>query len=103
MMQCSGADRHIVSQLLTLMDGMKQTSQVVVMAATNRPNSIDEALRRCGKCLDTDPGVWAAHVTMTNDDYGDRGDDIDSFIHCRYLYSASSSGTTQKRSQPQRG
>nr|BAD91025.1 valosin containing protein-2 [Eisenia fetida]BAF62456.1 valosine containing peptide-2 [Eisenia fetida] len=47
--KCSSADRHIVSQLLTLMDGMKQTSQVVVMAATNRPNSIDEALRRCGR------------------------------------------------------
>src|SRR6218665_288828 len=28
---------------------------------------------------------------------------INSFIHCRHLYSASSSGTTQKRSQPQRG
>src|SRR6218665_1966486 len=28
---------------------------------------------------------------------------IHSFIHCRHLYSASSSGATQKRSQPQRG
>ena len=27
----------------------------------------------------------------------------DTYIHCRHLYSASSSGTTQKRSQPQRG
>ena len=38
-----------MSQLLTLMDGMKARSNVVVMAATNRPNSIDPALRRFGR------------------------------------------------------
>jgi len=37
-----------VSQLLTLMDGLKQRTHVVIMAATNRPNSIDPALRRFG-------------------------------------------------------
>ncbi|CAF1404871.1 unnamed protein product, partial [Adineta steineri] len=42
-------ERRIVSQLLTLMDGLKQRSNVVVMAATNRPNSIDPALRRFGR------------------------------------------------------
>lgn len=42
-------ERRIVSQLLTLMDGLKQRSQVIVMAATNRPNSIDGALRRFGR------------------------------------------------------
>ncbi|XP_075245057.1 transitional endoplasmic reticulum ATPase-like [Convolutriloba macropyga] len=42
-------ERRIVSQLLTLMDGLKQRSNVVVMAATNRPNSIDAALRRFGR------------------------------------------------------
>lgn len=31
------------------MDGMKQSSHVIVMAATNRPNSIDGALRRFGR------------------------------------------------------
>ncbi|OAD55598.1 Transitional endoplasmic reticulum ATPase TER94 [Eufriesea mexicana] len=36
-------------KLLTLMDGMKQSSHVIVMAATNRPNSIDPALRRFGR------------------------------------------------------
>ena len=41
-------ERRIVSQLLTLMDGLKQRSHVVIMAATNRPNSIDGALRRFG-------------------------------------------------------
>ena len=42
-------ERRIVSQLLTLMDGLKQRSHVIVMAATNRPNSVDPALRRFGE------------------------------------------------------
>ncbi|XP_014294276.1 transitional endoplasmic reticulum ATPase TER94 [Halyomorpha halys] len=42
-------ERRIVSQLLTLMDGLKQNSHIIVMAATNRPNSIDSALRRFGR------------------------------------------------------
>lgn len=42
-------ERRIVSQLLTLMDGLKARSHVIVMGATNRPNSIDPALRRFGR------------------------------------------------------
>ena len=42
-------EKRIVSQLLTLMDGMKARSQVIVLAATNRPNTIDAALRRFGR------------------------------------------------------
>jgi len=42
-------ERRVVSQLLTLMDGIKTRAHVVVMAATNRPNSIDPALRRFGR------------------------------------------------------
>lgn len=42
-------ERRIVSQLLTLMDGMKARSNVIVIGATNRPNSIDPALRRFGR------------------------------------------------------
>eukprot|EP00127_Corallochytrium_limacisporum_P004307 Clim_evm252s157 gene=Clim_evmTU252s157 len=42
-------ERRIVSQLLTLMDGLKAREHVIVMAATNRPNSIDPALRRFGR------------------------------------------------------
>ncbi|EPZ35664.1 Transitional endoplasmic reticulum ATPase [Rozella allomycis CSF55] len=42
-------ERRIVSQLLTLMDGLKSRSNVVVIGATNRPNSIDPALRRFGR------------------------------------------------------
>lgn len=42
-------ERRIVSQLLTLMDGLKGRANVVVIGATNRPNSIDPALRRFGR------------------------------------------------------
>ncbi|CAB0010425.1 unnamed protein product [Nesidiocoris tenuis] len=38
-------ERRIVSQLLTLMDGLRSSANIIVMAATNRPNSIDGALR----------------------------------------------------------
>ena len=34
-------EKRVVSQLLTLMDGIKPTSHVVVIGATNRPNVID--------------------------------------------------------------
>lgn len=42
-------ERRIVSQLLTLMDGLKARCHIVVMGATNRQNSIDPALRRFGR------------------------------------------------------
>ncbi len=42
-------ERRVVSQLLTLMDGLSSRGQVVVIAATNIPNSLDPALRRPGR------------------------------------------------------
>lgn len=42
-------EKRVVSQMLTLMDGIKGRQHVVVIAATNRPNSIDQALRRFGR------------------------------------------------------
>lgn len=42
-------ERRIVAQLLALMDGLKGRGQVIVIAATNLPNSIDPALRRGGR------------------------------------------------------
>jgi SpoVK/Ycf46/Vps4 family AAA+-type ATPase len=42
-------ERRVVSQLLTLMDGLKKRGKVIVIAATNRPNAIDPALRRGGR------------------------------------------------------
>jgi len=42
-------ERRVVAQLLTLMDGLKERGKVVVIAATNRPNAVDPALRRPGR------------------------------------------------------
>jgi len=42
-------ERRVVSQLLTLMDGLKSRGKVIVIAATNRPNALDPALRRPGR------------------------------------------------------
>ena len=43
------AEKRLVAQLLTLMDGLESRSNLVVIAATNRPDAIDEALRRPGR------------------------------------------------------
>ncbi|GFE73117.1 CDC48 family AAA ATPase [Novosphingobium sp. TCA1] len=43
------AEKRLVAQLLTLMDGIDSRAHVVVIAATNRPDAIDEALRRPGR------------------------------------------------------
>jgi transitional endoplasmic reticulum ATPase len=42
-------EKRIVSQLLTIMDGLESRGQLVVIGATNRPNAIDPALRRPGR------------------------------------------------------
>lgn len=42
-------EKRMVSQLLTLMDGLKTRGQVIVIGATNRPNAVDPALRRPGR------------------------------------------------------
>ncbi len=42
-------ERRVVSQLLTLMDGLKSRGKVIVIGATNRPNALDPALRRPGR------------------------------------------------------
>jgi len=42
-------ERRVVAQLLSLMDGLESRGEVVVIGATNRPNSIDPALRRPGR------------------------------------------------------
>ncbi len=43
------AEKRLVAQLLTLMDGLEARANLVVIAATNRPDAIDEALRRPGR------------------------------------------------------
>jgi len=42
-------ERRVVSTLLTQMDGLKSRGKVIVIAATNRPNALDPALRRGGR------------------------------------------------------
>ena len=42
-------EKRVVAQLLTLMDGLKGRGTTIVIAATNRPNTIDTALRRFGR------------------------------------------------------
>ncbi|MCK4319229.1 CDC48 family AAA ATPase [Candidatus Micrarchaeota archaeon] len=42
-------ERRMVSQLLTTMDGLKSRGHVIVVGATNRPDSVDPALRRPGR------------------------------------------------------
>ncbi|MDE1844949.1 MAG: CDC48 family AAA ATPase [Thaumarchaeota archaeon] len=42
-------ERRVVSQLLSLMDGLEARGKVIVISATNRPNAIDPALRRPGR------------------------------------------------------
>jgi transitional endoplasmic reticulum ATPase len=43
------AEKRLVAQLLTLMDGLEARTNLVVIAATNRPEALDEALRRPGR------------------------------------------------------
>ena len=42
-------EKRVVSQLLTLMDGIEGRGKLVVIGATNRPNALDPALRRPGR------------------------------------------------------
>jgi transitional endoplasmic reticulum ATPase len=43
------AEKRLVAQLLSLLDGLEPRQNLVVIAATNRPEAIDEALRRPGR------------------------------------------------------
>ncbi len=45
----TGTEKRVISTLLTSMDGINSSSKIVVIAATNRVDSIDEALRRPGR------------------------------------------------------
>lgn len=42
-------ERRVVAQLLALMDGLSSRGEVIVIAATNRPNALDPAIRRGGR------------------------------------------------------
>jgi len=59
-------ERRIVSQLLTIMDGLEGRGKVIVIAATNRPNAIDPALRRPGR-FDREIEIGVPDVTGRRD------------------------------------
>ncbi len=42
-------EKRVVAQLLTLMDGLEDPGQIIIIGATNRPNALDPALRRPGR------------------------------------------------------
>jgi transitional endoplasmic reticulum ATPase len=54
------ASRRVVAQLLTLMDGFTTNDNIIVIAATNRPQDIDVALRRPGRF------DWEVHFSLPN-------------------------------------
>ena len=56
--------KRVVAQLLALMDGFAKTANVIVIAATNRKDAIDEALRR--------PGRFDWELEFRSPDLGDR-------------------------------
>ncbi|WP_330274999.1 AAA family ATPase [Lentzea sp. NBC_00516] len=58
------ASRRLVGQFLTLMDGFDKTTNVIVIATTNRPQDIDVALRR--------PGRFDWEIHFSNPDRDDR-------------------------------
>ena len=47
--QGNDVENRVASQLLTLIDEMVEQSSVILIAATNRPNSLDPAVRRPGR------------------------------------------------------
>ncbi|MFW6230575.1 MAG: CDC48 family AAA ATPase [Nanoarchaeota archaeon] len=66
-------ERRVVAQMLTLMDGLKTRGQVVVIAATNRDDALDPALRR--------PGRFDREITINPPDQDGRKEVIQ--IHTR--------------------
>lgn len=71
----SEADRRIVAQLLTLMDGLSSGDGVLVIGATNRINAVDPALRR--------PGRFDREIEIPVPDRNGRLEILK--IHCRML------------------
>ena len=66
-------ERRIVGQLLALMDGIASRGQVVLIGATNQPNSLDPALRR--------PGRFDREISLRVPDLHGRAEILG--IHCR--------------------
>lgn len=63
--QGDNLENRVASQLLTLIDGMFDESNVILIAATNRPNSLDQAVRRPGR-LDKEVCVYLSVCMQTD-------------------------------------
>ncbi len=70
-------EKRMVSQLLTIMDGLKARGDVIVIAATNRPDSIDPALRR--------PGRFDREIEITVPDAAGRKEILNIHVRCMPL------------------
>jgi len=68
-------ERRVVAQLLALMDGLKSRGQVIIIAATNRPDAIDPALRR--------PGRFDREISISMPDRNDRKEILQ--VHMRAM------------------
>jgi len=68
-------EKRLVSQLLTIMDGLKARGEVIVIGATNRPDSLDPAIRR--------PGRFDREIEIGVPDKRDRKDIL--MIHTRNM------------------
>jgi transitional endoplasmic reticulum ATPase len=68
-------EKRLVSQMLTLMDGLKARGEIIVIGATNRPDSLDPALRR--------PGRFDREIEVGVPDKKDRKDIL--IIHTRNM------------------
>ncbi|MFH1684823.1 MAG: CDC48 family AAA ATPase, partial [Candidatus Micrarchaeota archaeon] len=70
-------EKRMVSQLLTIMDGLKARGEVIVIGATNRPESIDPALRR--------PGRFDREIEITVPDINGRKEILNIHVRCMPL------------------
>ncbi len=81
-------ERRVVAQLLALMDGLDARGDVVVIGATNRPNSIDEALRRPGRFdREIEIGVPDKDGRLEILQIHTRGMPLDSNVDLKYIAS----------------
>jgi transitional endoplasmic reticulum ATPase len=72
-------ERRVVAQLLTIMDGLEERGEIIIVGATNRIEAIDPALRR--------PGRFDREIEISVPDYGGRKEILQ--IHTRDMPLAS--------------
>ena len=84
-------ERRVVSQMLSLMDGLEARGKVIVISATNRPNAIDPALRR--------PGRFDREIEIKVPDKKGRSDILN--IHTRDMPLVTKQWLDEKKQDPE--